>query len=90
MPKLHIPVVLVFCETKVDTQKIKLPEYFVITFEKDSVIPTFNSGPAEVSFNNQTQKCYVRNSHFDFVYEINRPVLKNDEVLKILLNAKFN
>ena len=90
MPKLHIPLVLVYCETKVDTQKIKLPEYFVLTFEKDSVIPTFNSGPADVSFNNQNQKCYVRNSHFDLVYEINNPVLKNDEVLKILLNAKFN
>lgn len=90
IPKLHIPVVLLFCETKVDAQKIKIPEYFVLTFEKDSVTPTFNSGPAEVSFNNQTKKCYVRNSHFDLVYEINKPVLKNDEVLKILLNAKFN
>ncbi len=90
MPKLHIPVVLVFCETKVDTQKIKLPDYFVLTFAKDSVTPIFNSGPAEVSFNNQNQKCYVRNSNFDLVYEINKPILKNDEVLKILLSAKFN
>ena len=89
IPKLHIPVVLLFCETKVDTQKIKLPEYFVLTFEKDSVTPTFNSGPAEVSFNNQNQKCYVRNSHCDLIYEINKPILTNNEVLKILLNAKF-
>lgn len=89
IPKLNVPIVIIYCETKFDTQKVRLPHYFVLTFEKDSIKPSFNSGPATVSFNNQTNKCYVRNSHLDYEFDINKPVLKNDEVLKILLNAKF-
>ena len=89
VPNLNVPVVIIYCETKFDTQKIRLPQYFILAFEKGSIRPTFNSGPANVSFNNQTNKCYVRNSHLDYEFEINKPVMKNDEVLRILLNAKF-
>lgn len=89
LPRLYDPLVIIYCETKVDKQKVKLPDYFVIAFDKYSVSPIFNSGPALVSFNNQTEKCYVRNSGLDCVFEINKHYLKNDEVLRILLNAKF-
>lgn len=89
VPELNVPIVIIYCETKFYSQKVRLPQYFVLTFEKGSINPSFNSGPATVSFNNQTNKCYVRNSHLDYEFDINKPVLKNDEVLKILLNAKF-
>ena len=85
----NVPVVLVYCESKPSKQKVRVPEYFVLVFSKDSVRPTFNSGPANVSFNYQINKCYVRNSNFDLEFDIAKHSIKYDEVLKILLNAKF-
>ena len=83
------PLVIIYCETKPECQKIKFPHYFIVTFEKDLICPNFNSGPSEVSFNNQLKKCYVRNSYLDYEFNIHQPVFKSDEVLKILLNARF-
>lgn len=82
----NVPVVIVYCETK---QNVGFPEPFVLVFRKDSVRPTFNSGLAYVSYNWDRTKCYVRNSDFELEFEINNNSLKSDEVLKILLNAKF-
>ena len=86
---INVPLVMVYCETKPSEQKGGLPEHFVLVFGKNSVRPTFNSGPADVSFNWEHTKCYVRNSDFEFEFSINYQSFKYDEVLKILLNVKF-
>lgn len=86
--EFEMPVVILHCETKVDSQKVKIPEDFILTFRRDSVRPNFNSGPAIISFNYRNGKLYVRNSHLDFEYDI-EPVFRNDVILTILLNAKF-
>ena len=70
-------------------EDVRLPKYYIFTYCKESGSPNLRLGPADVSFNHQTNRCYVRNDNLDFEFEINEQLFKNDEVLKILLNAKL-
>lgn len=86
-PELNIPVVIVYIE-RIPVEDVRLPKYYIFTYCKESGSPNLRLGPADVSFNHQTNRCYVRNDNLDFEFEIDEQLFKNDEVLKILLNAK--
>ena len=87
-PPLHVPVVIIYVE-RLANKEVKLPQYYIITFSKDSITPTFWLGPAEVSFNYQNNRCYVRNEKLDFQFEINEHLFKSEEILRILLHAQL-